>query len=60
MKDFKIASCQMNVVDNKVENVLHAMQLVGKAADNGAQLVTLPEMSSLTTSNDWMSLTGPM
>lgn len=44
MKDFKIASCQMNVVDNKVENVLHAMKLVGKAADNGAQLVTLPEM----------------
>ena len=44
MEDFKIASCQMNVVDNKVENVLHAMELVGKAADNSARLVTLPEM----------------
>ena len=44
MEDFKIASCQMNVVDNKVENVLHAVKLVSQAAVNGAQLVTLPEM----------------
>lgn len=44
MKDFKIATCQMNVVDNKDTNIEHAIQLIKKASSNGAKLITLPEM----------------
>lgn len=44
MKDFKIATCQMNVVDNKDTNIEHAIQLIKKASFNGAKLITLPEM----------------
>ena len=44
MKDFKIATCQMNVVDNKDTNIEHAIQLIKKASSNGAKLITLPVM----------------
>ena len=44
MKDFKIATCQMNVVDNKDTNIEHAILLIKKASSNGAKLITLPEM----------------
>ncbi|MBQ6220436.1 MAG: carbon-nitrogen hydrolase family protein [Methanosphaera sp.] len=44
MKEFKLASCQMNVVDDKEENIGHAIELINEASEKGANLVTLPEM----------------
>lgn len=43
MKKFNIASCQMNVVDDKEKNVEHATELINEASNN-AELITLPEM----------------
>lgn len=43
MKRFNIATCQMNVVDDKETNVEHAIKLINEASDN-AELITLPEM----------------
>lgn len=44
MKEIKIASCQMNVVDDKEKNVEHAIELINEASSNNADLITLPEM----------------
>lgn len=44
MESFKIASCQMNVVDDKNSNIDHAIKLIREAALNNAKLITLPEM----------------
>ena len=44
MEEFKLACCQMNVVDDKEKNIEHAIELVRKASSNGAKLITLPEM----------------
>ena len=44
MEEIKIASCQMNVIDNKEKNIEHAMELIKEASNNDAQLITLPEM----------------
>ena len=45
MKDnFKIGLCQMKVVDDKAVNVDKAKSMIGIAAENGAQMVVLPEM----------------
>lgn len=44
MENFKIASCQMNVIDNKEVNIKHALDLINKASNNNAKIVTLPEM----------------
>lgn len=44
MKSFKIAACQMQVVDDKEANLEKAVEMVGQAASNGAKLVVLPEM----------------
>lgn len=52
MKDFKIATCQMDVVDNKDININHAIELVKKASSNGANLITLPEMFNTPYDND--------
>ena len=43
MKKFNIATCQMNVVDDKETNVEHAIHLINEASGN-AELITLPEM----------------
>lgn len=43
-KSFKMALCQMKVVDNRDENVKKAVKLVNKSAGKGADLVVLPEM----------------
>ncbi len=52
MIDFKIASCQMDVVDNKNENIKHAVSLIEYACqDEDVQLVTLPEMFNTPYSN---------
>ena len=52
MKEFKIASCQMNVVNNKEENIKHAIEIIKKASNNEAQLVTLPEMFNTPYTNE--------
>lgn len=52
MEEFKIATCQMDVVDNKKENISHALDLINDAASNDALLVTLPEMFNTPYDND--------
>lgn len=52
MKDFKIASCQMDIVDNKEKNIEHASKLINEAVLNNAELVTLPEMFNTPYSNE--------
>lgn len=53
MQDFKIGTCQMNVVDNKNENIQHATQLIRKAAENkDVKLITLPEMFNTPYTHD--------
>ena len=51
MKKFNIASCQMNVVDDKEINVNHAIELINEASNN-ADLITLPEMFNTPYDND--------
>lgn len=41
---FKIALCQLSVTENKERNIAHARAAIEAAADNGAQLVVLPEI----------------
>lgn len=41
---FKIALCQLSVTENKERNIAHARDAIEAAADNGAQLVVLPEI----------------
>jgi omega-amidase len=42
--NFRIAICQMNVVDNKEINLDKATKMIGEASKNGAEMVILPEM----------------
>lgn len=44
MKTIKIALCQMRVVDDKQINLDKAVDMIEQSADNGAELVVLPEM----------------
>jgi omega-amidase len=41
---FRIALCQMQVVDNKEKNLDKATAMIEEAAENGAELIILPEM----------------
>ncbi len=41
---FKLAVCQMNVVDNKETNVKKAVDMIKSAARNDADIILLPEM----------------
>lgn len=52
MKKISIASCQMNVVDDKEKNVEHALELINEASANNADLITLPEMFNTPYDND--------
>ncbi len=52
MKEINIASCQMNVVDDKEKNVEHAIELINEASSNNANLITLPEMFNTPYDND--------
>jgi omega-amidase len=42
--NFKMAVCQMNVVDDKELNLDKANKMISEASKNGAELVVLPEM----------------
>ena len=43
MTKIKIALCQMNVIDNKEENLKKASSMINKACNN-ADFIVLPEM----------------
>jgi predicted amidohydrolase len=43
-KSFKIAICQMRVMENKQINIDKATAMIKESADNGADMVVLPEM----------------
>jgi omega-amidase len=41
---YKLAACQLFVTSDKEANIAHARERIEAAADNGAQLIVLPEM----------------
>ena len=52
MNLIKIALCQMNVVDNKDENIRKAMQMITESKRQGADLAVLPEMFNCPYENE--------
>ena len=52
MSKIKIALCQMNVVDNKQENISKATSMINEAASFDSDFVVLPEMFNCPYSND--------
>ena len=52
MNLIKIALCQMNVVDNKEENVKKAIQMIRDSKKQGADLAVLPEMFNCPYENE--------
>ena len=52
MNEIKIALCQMNVVDNKQENILKATSMINEAANQNSNFIILPEMFNCPYSND--------
>ena len=51
-KSFKVAVCQMQVVDDKQINVEKAVDFIGKSASKRADLVVLPEMFNCPYENE--------
>ncbi len=52
MNKIKVALCQMNVVDNKQENIEKAKFMIKKAKEEGADLAILPEMFNCPYENE--------
>ena len=52
MNSIKIALCQMNVVDNKEENIKKAIQMIKESKNQGADLAVLPEMFNCPYENE--------
>ena len=52
MNIIKIALCQMNVVDNKGENIRKAIQMIKESKKQGADLAVLPEMFNCPYENE--------
>ena len=52
MNHVKIALCQMNVVDNKEENLKKASSMIKKASSEGADIAVLPEMFNCPYENE--------
>ena len=52
MTTIKIALCQMNVVDNKEENLNKASSMIAEGVDENADFIVLPEMFNCPYSND--------
>lgn len=52
MNLIKIALCQMNVVDNKEENIKKAIQMIRVSKKQGADLAVLPEMFNCPYENE--------
>ena len=49
----KIAVCQMKVFDDKDKNISHALDMIDEAANNGAQIIVLPEMFNCPYENSY-------
>ncbi|WZL74202.1 carbon-nitrogen hydrolase family protein [Clostridiaceae bacterium 35-E11] len=56
MNKFKIGVCQMQVEENKDANIKKAEKLIREAAENGSQLVVLPEMFNCPYENKYFPL----
>lgn len=52
MNKIKIALCQMNVIDNKDENIKKAISMIKTSKENGADLAILPEMFNCPYENE--------
>ena len=52
MNRITIALCQMNVVDNKDENINKAIQMIRESKKQGADLAVLPEMFNCPYENE--------
>ncbi|WP_458455300.1 carbon-nitrogen hydrolase family protein [Methanobrevibacter sp.] len=52
MTKIKIALCQMNVVDNKEENLKNARLMIENSVDENVDFIVLPEMFNCPYSND--------
>ena len=52
MNKINIALCQMNVVDNKEENIRKAIQMIMESKKQGADLAVLPEMFNCPYENE--------
>lgn len=52
MSKLKIALCQMNVIDNKQENILKATSMINEAVNHNSNFIVLPEMFNCPYSND--------
>ncbi|MDO5860970.1 carbon-nitrogen hydrolase family protein [Methanobrevibacter sp.] len=52
MTKIKIALCQMNVVDNKSENIKKANFMISQSIEKNADFIVLPEMFNCPYSND--------
>lgn len=52
MRPIKIALCQMNVVNNKNQNINKAISMVKEASSNNADIVVLPEMFNCPYNNE--------
>lgn len=53
MDGFKIALCQMEVLESKEENLKKAEKMIVEASSNGADLVALPEMFNCPYDNSF-------
>ena len=53
MKKIKIAVCQMNVMDNKEENLKKAESMIREAKKNKSNMVVLPEMFNCPYDNKY-------
>ena len=52
MNNVKLALCQMNVVDNKKENLKTASIMIAESVKNNADFIVLPEMFNCPYSNE--------
>ena len=52
MTAIRIALCQMNVVDNKEENLNKASLMIAESVNENADFIVLPEMFNCPYSND--------
>ena len=43
-KKFKLALCQLKVISDKAHNLVRAQEMVREAAQNGADVIVLPEI----------------
>ncbi len=53
---FKIGVCQLNVVENKEDNIRKAEEMIREAAANDSDLVVLPEMFNCPYENKYFPL----